>query len=155
HGVQNVYFINRSHTVFQTNLATDMNLVFAPSPFTRFLDSVFDANRVMSDGIDLSQVTGTLRTYSYFGPPAKDYIIEISTDVRTGLAESEYSWMSKFFFEDFFTDPVRSHPNLKDVDIYLINSAGTWSLLHPGKKLDPALARRVTTIGREEARAAE
>src|SRR5262245_45936974 len=109
HGIQNIYFINRSHTVFQTNLATDMNLSFGPGPFTRFLDSVFGADKVMSDGIDLSMVTGTLRTYSYFNPAGKDYIIEISTDVRTSLAESEYSWMSRFFFEDFFTDPVRSH----------------------------------------------
>src|SRR6266851_5319466 len=150
YGVQHIYFIDRSYKVFQTNLAYDMNLLFPKGPFTRFLDSVFGADKVMNDGIDLSQVTGTLRTYSYFSPKGKDYIIEVSTDVRTSIAGSDFAWMSKFFFEDFFTDPVRSHPNLKDVDIYLINAAGTWSLLHPNKKLDPALAERVAKSHREQ-----
>ena len=45
HGVQHVYFINRSHVVFQTNLPGDMNLAFPKGPFTEFLDSVFSANR--------------------------------------------------------------------------------------------------------------
>ena len=150
HGIQHIYFIDRAYTVFQTNLATDMNLVFPKGEFRVFLDSVFGAGKVMNDGIDLSQVTGTLRTYSYFGPKGKDYIIEISTDVRASIANSDFAWMSKFFFEDFFTDPVRSHPNLKNVDIYLINAAGTWSLLHPNKKLDPALADRVARNHREQ-----
>ena len=150
YGIQHIYFIDRAYTVFQTNLATDMNLVFPKGEFTVFLDSVFGAGKVMNDGIDLSQVTGTLRTYSYFGPKGKDYIIEISTDVRASIADSDFAWMSKFFFEDFFTDPVRSHPNLKDVDIYLINAAGTWSLLHPNKKLDPALADRIARNHREQ-----
>jgi class 3 adenylate cyclase/HAMP domain-containing protein len=151
YGVQHIYFIDRSYKVFQTNLAYDMNLVFPTGPFTRFLDSVFGADKVMNDGIDLSEVTGTLRTYSYFGPKDRDYIVEISTDVRTSIAESDFGWMSKFFFEDFFTDPVRSHPYLKNVDIYLINAAGTWSLIHPGKKLDPVLAERLARNRREEA----
>jgi class 3 adenylate cyclase len=150
YGVQHIYFIDRSYKVFQTNLAYDMNLVFPTGPFTRFLDSVFGADKVMNDGIDLSEVTGTLRTYSYFGPKDRDYIVEISTDVRTSIAEGDFGWMSKFFFEDFFTDPVRSHPYLKNVDIYLINAAGTWSLIHPGKKLDPVLAERLARDQREE-----
>ncbi|HTB35529.1 MAG TPA: methyl-accepting chemotaxis protein, partial [Reyranella sp.] len=150
YGIQHIYFIDRSYRVFQTNLAYDMNLVFPAGPFTRFLDSVFGADKVMNDGIDLSEVTGTLRTYSYFGPKDRDYIVEVSTDVRTSVAEGNFGWMSKFFFEDFFTDPVRSHPYLKNVDIYLINAAGTWSLIHPGKKLDPALAERIARVQREE-----
>jgi class 3 adenylate cyclase len=150
YGIQHIYFIDRSYRVFQTNLAYDMNLVFPAGPFTRFLDSVFGADKVMNDGIDLSEVTGTLRTYSYFGPKDRDYIVEVSTDVRTSVAEGNFGWMSKFFFEDFFTDPVRSHPYLKNVDIYLINAAGTWSLIHPGKKLDPVLAERIARVQREE-----
>ena len=150
YGIQHIYFINRAHRVFQTNLAYDMNLAFPEGKFTDFLDTVFGAGKVMNDGIDLSQVTGTLRTYSYLGPVGKDYIIEISTDVRDSLAASDFGWMSNFFFDEFFTDPVRSHPYLRDVDIYLINAAGTWSLLHPGKKLDPALAERVARSRREE-----
>ena len=129
YGIQHIYFINRTHRVFQTNLAYDMNLAFPEGKFTDFLDTVFGAGKVMNDGIDLSQVTGTLRTYSYISPKGKDYIIEVSTDVRASIANSGFAWMSKFFFEDFFTDPVRSHPNLKNVDIYLINAAGTWSLV--------------------------
>lgn len=147
--IQHIYFIDRSHSVFQTNLAHDMNLVFPPGSFTKFLDSVFGAGKVMNDGVDISQVTGTLQTYSYFGPKGRDYIIEVSTDIRTSLAEGAYGWMSRFFFEDLFDDAVDSNPYVKDVDIYLVNDTGSWSLIRPGKKLDPGLAERVIRNGRE------
>jgi class 3 adenylate cyclase len=150
YGVQHIYFIDRSHKVFQTNLPGDMNLVFDESSFTRFLDSVYGVGKVMNDGIDLSALTGTLRTYSYLGPKGEDYIIEISTDVRASLAEGSFGWMSKFFFDDLFADAVRSNPYVKEVDIYLINAAGTWSLLHAGKKLDPRLTERLMKERREE-----
>ena len=141
--VHHIYFINRSHVVFQTNFPSDMNLVFPEGPFTQFLDSVFGVNKVMSDGIDISQVTGQLKTYSYFGPKGTDYIIETSTDVRNSLDASGYGWMARYFFDDLLSDPVRSNPSIKDLDIYLINQAGTWSLIHPGEKLDPALAEHI------------
>jgi class 3 adenylate cyclase len=148
--IQHIYFIDRSHKVFQTNLSSDMNLAFPESDFTRFLDKVYGAGQVTNDGIDLSSQTGTLRTYSYFGPTGKDYIVEISTEVRTSLAGGDFGWMNKFFFEDLFRDAVRSNPYVKDLDIYLVNSAGTWSLLHVGKKLDPQLTERLRRRHREE-----
>jgi len=148
YGVEHIYFIDRSYKVFQTNLAYDLGLVFPKGTFTAFLDEVFDENTVMSDGIDLSAKTGTLRTYSYFGPRDKGYILEASTDVRTTLAQGDFGWMSKFFFEDFFSDAMRSNPYVLDVDIYLINDSGTWSLIHAGEKLDPALAEKVVQNGR-------
>ena len=153
--VQHIYFIDRSHKVFQTNLASDMNLAFPESDFTRFLDSVYGAGRVMNDGIDMSSLTGTLRTYSYLGPRDKDYIIEISTEVRTSLADGVFGWMSDFFFRDLFSDAVRSNPYVKEVDLYMVTPAGTWSLLHVGKKLDPALAQRVQKDRREEVAAGD
>ncbi|WP_428663755.1 adenylate/guanylate cyclase domain-containing protein [Reyranella sp.] len=153
--VQHIYFIDRAHKVFQTNLSSDMNLTFPESDFTRFLDSVYGANKVMNDGIDMSSLTGTLRTYSYFGPAGKDYIVEISTEVRASLATGEFGWMSDFFFQDVFGDAVRSNPYVKEVDLYLVTPAGTWSLLHVGKKLDPARAARVQKEGREEVAAAD
>jgi len=150
YGIQHIYFIDRSHKVFQTNLASDMNLTFPESGFTHFLDTVYGAGKVKSDGIDLSSQTGTLRTYSYFGPKDKDYIIETSTEVRASLAEGNFGWMSDFFFEDLFKDAVHSNPYVKDLDIYLVNSSGAWSLLHVGKKLDPQLVEKLRKSHREK-----
>jgi class 3 adenylate cyclase/HAMP domain-containing protein len=150
YGVQHIYLIDHAHKVFQTNLADDMNLVFGESQFTQFLDTVFGANKVMSDAISLSVATGTLRTYSYFGPRGKDYIVEISTDMRASLAESQHGWMGRFFFEEFFTDALHSNPYVKAVDVFLVNPSGAWSLLQPGKKLDAALAARIAKSQREE-----
>src|SRR5258708_7353017 len=150
YGVQNIYFIDRSYKVFQTNLAYDMNLQFPKSEFSTFLDSVYGKGRVMNDGIDLSTVTGTLRTYSYLGPPGKDYIIETSTDVRDNLGRGDFGWMSKYFFEDMFQDAVRSNAYVKDVDIYLINTSGSWSLIHVGAKLAPEIAAEVENKGRHK-----
>jgi class 3 adenylate cyclase len=148
--IQNIYFIDRSHKVFQTNLADEMNFVFPDGRFTHFLDTVYDANKVAYEGIDLSTVTGTLRTYSYFGPKGKDYIIEISTELRTSLADGNFGWMSDFFFRDLFNDAVHSNPYVKDLDIYFYSVAGTWSLLHVGKKLDPQLAAQIMKSRREQ-----
>ncbi len=155
HGVQHIYFINRNHVVFQTNYRPDLNLAFPKGPFTRFLDSVFGGNRVMSDGIDISQATGTLKTYSYLGPKDKDYVIEISTDVRGSLDSTGYGWMAKYFFDELLTDPVRSNPSIKELDIYLINQTAAWSLIHPGQKLDPSLAERIVEKRREEISSAD
>ena len=150
HDIQHIYFIDRGHKVFQTNFVPDMNLRFPDSSFTRFLDSVFGNNKVMNDGIDISQNTGRLRTYSYFGPPGKDFIIEISTDIRDSLAAGGYGWLGRYFFDELLTDPVRSNPSIKALDIYMLNAAATWSLIHPGQKLDPALSERIQKHGREE-----
>ncbi|MCC8432923.1 HAMP domain-containing protein [Reyranella aquatilis] len=150
YGVEHLYFIGRDHKVFNTNLDTDRGLVFPKGPFTAFLDSVFGKGRVMSDGIDLSSVTGTLRTYAYYGPPGRDYIIEGSTDVRTTLKQSDFGWMSDFFFKDYFPDAVQSNAYVTDVDIFLINASGTWSLIRPGEKLDPGLAAEIVREGRRE-----
>lgn len=153
--IQHIYFIDRSYKVFQTNLASDMNLTFPQSTFTGFLDTVYGTGKVMNDGIDLSSHTGTLRTYSYFGPKGEDYIVETSTEMRTSLAKGNFGWMSDFFFEDLFKDAVHSNPYVKDLDIYLVRSAGIWSLLHVGKKLDPQLAGRLRKSHREEVVAKE
>ena len=45
---------------------------------------------------------------------------------------------------------MRSNPSVKELNIYLINQAGTWSLIHPRQKLDPALAERIIKNRREE-----
>jgi hypothetical protein len=124
YGVQNIYFIDRGHKVFQTNLPTDRDLQFPKGKFTVFLDTVYGKGTVMNDGIDLSSIDGTLRTYSYFGPEGKDYIIETSTGVRHAMARGAFGWMSKFFFEDFFADAVRSNVYVKQVDMYLVNDTG-------------------------------
>ena len=151
HDVEHIYFIDRSHKVFQTNLATDLNLQVPTNGFTQFLDTVFDKDKVMSVGIDISLQTGTLRTYSYFGPVSKDYIIETSTEIRASLAAGDFGWMSKYFFKDMLADAVANNEYVKDADLYLVNDAGAWSLLHAGTRLAPGIVDRVVKTGRYQA----
>ena len=155
YGVEHLYFINRQFKIFQTNLPTDLNMQFPKGAFTEFLEFVFGTHKVESDGIDLSTATGTLRTYSYFAPPGQDYILEASTDVRTTLRQSDFGWMSKFFFQDFFTDAIDSNPYVRDVDIFVVNISAAWSLLHIGEKLPPTLVEAIMKSGRVENRASD
>lgn len=148
--VEHIYFIDRSHKVFQTNLPGDMNLVFPESPFTKFLDTVYENGKVMSDGIDMSSLTGTLRTYSYYGPKGQNIIVETSTEVRKSLSDGDFGWMGKYFFQDLFTDATRSNEYVKDLDIYLVAPSGAWSLLNVGRKLAPDVVERVAKTGRDE-----
>jgi class 3 adenylate cyclase len=148
--VEHVYFIDRNHRVFQTDLQADMNLQFPESEFTRFLDTVYGKGTVMSAGIDLSSQGGKLQTYSYYGPTGADYIVETSTEVRPSLEKGEFPWMSKFFFEDMFSDAVANNEYVRDVDIYLVTPLASWSLLNEGKKLSPELSEKVMKEGRQE-----
>jgi class 3 adenylate cyclase/HAMP domain-containing protein len=147
HDVQRIYFVDRSHKVFQTNLPGDLNLQFVPGAFTKFLDTVYGQGVEMSDGIDLSIKTGILSTYSYFGPKDKDYIVETSTEIRYALANSDAGWMAKFFFEDLFAAAVRYNAYVEAVDIYLVNDSGFWSLIHGGSKLDASVAEKAIRDG--------
>jgi len=153
--VEHVYFIDRNHRVFQTDLQADINLQFPESEFTRFLDTVFGKGTVMSAGIDLSSQAGKLQTYSYYGPTGADYIVETSTEVRPSLEKGEFPWMSKFFFEDMFSDAVANNEYVRDVDIYLVTPLASWSLLNEGKKLSPELSDKVMKEGRQEIRSAD
>lgn len=153
--VEHVYFIDRSHRVFQTDLQADLNLQFPESEFTRFLDTVFGKGTVMSAGIDLSSQAGKLQTYSYYGPTGADYIVETSTEVRPSLEKGDFPWMSKFFFEDMFSDAVANNEYVRDIDIYLVTPSATWSLLNEGEKLSPELADKVMKDGRQEISSAD
>jgi class 3 adenylate cyclase len=148
YGVEHIYFIGRDHRVFQTDLSADLNLQFPPSEFTKFLDSVFDKGEVMSAGIDMSSQTGKLQTYSYFGPRGADYIVETSTELRPSIERGDFPWMGKYFFDQMFADAVTNNQYLKDVDIYLVTPAATWSLLNTGEKLASEIVDRVAKEGR-------
>ena len=150
YGVEHIYFINRDHRVFQTDLQADLNLQFPASEFTRFLDTVFDKGGVMSAGIDMSSQTGKLQTYSYFGPRGTDYIVETSSELRPSIERGEFPWMGQYFFDQMFADAVANNQYLKDVDIYLVTPAATWSLLDVGEKLPPDIVERVAKEGRLE-----
>lgn len=147
YGIGHLYFIDRDHKVFQTNLPSDLGLVFPKGRFTDFLDKVMGSGRVWSVGIDLSAVTHTLKTYSYFGPADRDFIIEASTDVRETLQQSDFAWMGRYFFEELFADAMDSNPYVRDVNVYLVSSTGAWSLIHVGEKLDPAIVEMVLDAG--------
>jgi hypothetical protein len=56
-GVQHIYFIDRAHKVFQTNLASDMNLGLSRQRLHAVPDSVYGDGLVTNDGIDLSSLT--------------------------------------------------------------------------------------------------
>ena len=148
--VEDIYFIDRSHRIFQTNLAAEMNLIFPPNTFTTFLDTVYGQGKVMNVGIDFATLTGVLNTYSYLGPVGKDYIIETSTEIRPSLAKGRFGWMADYFFKELFADAVTNSDYVHEVDLYLVNDAAAWSLLNPGTKLDPAIAANVVRDGEVE-----
>lgn len=150
YAVEHIYFIDRGHRVFQTDLQADMNLQFPQSEFTGFLDTVFGKSQVMSAGIDMSSQTGKLQTYSYFGPPGADYIVETSIELKPSIERGDFPWMGKYFFDEMFQDAVTNNQYLKDVDIFLVTPAATWSLLDVGEKLAPDIVERVTKEGRVE-----
>ena len=147
YGIGHLYFIDRDYRVFQTNLPSDLGMVFPKGRLTDFLDRVMGSGRVWSAGVDLSAVTHTLKTYSYFGPADRDYIIEASTDVRETLQRSDFAWMGRYFFEELFADAMDSNPYVRDVDVYLVSSTGAWSLIHVGEQLAPAIVEKVLDAG--------
>jgi class 3 adenylate cyclase len=150
YNVENIYLIDRSHKIFQATVSSEVNLQFPDSKFTQFLDTVYGKGAGSDRGIDLAVQTGTLYVYIYFGPIGKDYIIEISTDVKSSLSQGNFGWMNQYFFKDLFSDAVTSNEYVKDADIYVVNTVAAWSLLHVGTKLAPEIVERVAKTGRYE-----
>jgi class 3 adenylate cyclase len=150
YNIESIYLIDRSHKIFQATVPSEVNLQFPDSKFTQFLDTVYGAGAGTDRGIDLAIQTGALYVYIYFGPIGKNYIIETSTDIRSSLSQGDFGWMNQFFFKDLFTDAIASNEYVKDVDIYVVNTAAAWSLLHVGTKLAPEIAERVAKTGRYE-----
>jgi class 3 adenylate cyclase len=150
YNVENIYLIDRSHKIFQTTVPSEANLRFPSGKFTQFLDTVYGKGITTDRGIDLAIQTGTLYVYIYFGPADKNYIVEISTDVRSNILQGKFGWMNNYFFKDIFLDALTSNEYVKDADLYVVNTIAAWSLLHVGTKLAPEIAERVTRTGRYE-----
>jgi class 3 adenylate cyclase len=148
--VGDIYFINRSHVIFQTTVQSEIDLHFADSGFIKFLDTIYGRGEAMDRGIDFATRTGTLNAYIYLGPLGTDYVIETSTNIRSSLAEGEFGWMSRYFFNTLFSDVITSNKYVKDVDLYVANVTAVWSLLHPGMRLAPEISERVAKTGRYE-----
>jgi hypothetical protein len=56
--VENIYFIDRSHKIFQTTLLSEMNLQFRNRGYIKFLDTVYGKGDAMDRGIDFAMRTG-------------------------------------------------------------------------------------------------
>ena len=148
--VEDIYFIDRSHKIFQTTVPSEVNLQFKNRVFVSFLDTVYGKGNAMDRGIDFAVQSGTLNSYIYFGPVGKDYIIETSTNIRSSVSHGDLGWMGKYFFSDLFSDAITSNEYVKDVDLYVVNATAAWSLLHAGAKLAPEITQRTAKTGRYE-----
>ena len=112
---------------------TDMNLVFPKGEFRVFLDSVFGADKVMNDGIDLSPGHGHAQDLQLLRPQGQR-LHHRDLDRRSHQPRRQRLRLDEQVLLRGFLHRSRPRaPQLKNVDIYLINAAGTWSLLTPAR----------------------
>ncbi|MBI9086038.1 MAG: response regulator [Desulfobacterales bacterium] len=149
YGFDDVYVIDRRGIVVNTTFAKDLNLnLSALSDFLKNrIQSVFDSGGVAVDRIGFSTLTGVVRKYAYFNPAGCDYIVEISIDLVEYINNQLSSDYATYLFDSYFREVIRANTYVKDIDVFIVNQAARWSLLHRGVKLEADVADRLLRQG--------
>lgn len=129
--VDNVYIIDRSTKIVATNFKPDLGFELGTisDALRSFLMGLLGSGDFSADRINMSSKTGILMKYGYYSPPDSDYIFEVSIRVREFLKEERSQEFVDFLFRTFFRDLVNSKEFLEDLDIYMVNPVGRFSLL--------------------------
>ncbi len=137
-GVDEVYIINENGVVEATSFEPDSNLnLFALSEdFEAFLRSVYGRGKVFVGRIDTSSVTGALNLYAYYGPKGKDYLVEVSLNVKKYFLRNYSKEDYEYLFGKFFVEAPNLGKYLKYVYIFHVSKRGAFSINSPGTKSD-------------------
>ncbi|OSM00235.1 response regulator [Magnetofaba australis] len=150
--VRDIYLINADLTVFNTTFAPDigLNLGNLSPQLKRQLQSVMGSGRVSVDRMSMSNKTGIIKKYAYFGVKGEPLIVEVSLNMWEGAETFGSVAQKRFFLEEFFQSLVDSSDILLEMDLFIADDLAQWSLLHEGVPMDPAIAAQLAKQDRVE-----
>ena len=145
YGVDDLYVIDRQGRIFNTTFATDLNfnLFDVSESLKADLELLFGAGRVYVDRVSFSSKTGIIRKYAYYGPTGGDILVEASVNIRSYIAAKISPAYRDYLFDLFFREAAESNQYIRDVDVFMVNRGGRWSLLHEGRELAGPVAQKL------------
>lgn len=143
YGYDYLYIINHAGVVVDTNFAADRGLDLGSlSPrMNNMLDGLYGKGRVLSDRFNVSVKTGRLHKYAYYSPAGSDYIVEASLDLRRYIERNADPRLERFIFDELLDVPRTPGSRVNDLDVFIVNGAGSWSLAHDGNTLPDDVRR--------------
>ena len=128
--VDEIYLINKQGRLFATSFRPDLNFnLFSLSPeFKDFLKEIYGQGKVITERIEPSNKIGKLNMYFYYGPKGKDYLLEVSMDVKNYMIEHYSSDYYNYFFSSFFKNNSQEKGYLKYVNIYHVSDLKAISM---------------------------
>jgi PAS domain S-box-containing protein len=150
--VSEIYLINPRGIITATSFLPDLNLNLGElsEEFSLFLEKVRKDPRVFTQGITISNKTGSHNLYQYYSPPGEDRILEISLNVNEFIkASPKYQRHYQFLYGDFFQSLIRQNEYLEAFDMYIVSKEGQWSIVHEGKPFTkkPSFIRKLREQG--------
>ena len=135
--INEIYLISHTGEIVNTTFSQDLhfNLNSISSEMTTFLQSVYGIGKVFTDRITLSTNTGTLNTYAYYSPKGKNYIVEVSVDMRDYVRLNKGEDYLGFMFHDLFLDAIRNNDMIVDLDMFMYNDLAAWSMTREGQSM--------------------
>ncbi|MCG8569470.1 MAG: hypothetical protein MJB14_04970 [Spirochaetes bacterium] len=136
YNIDQIYLINKEGTIYKTTFEPDhnFNLFSISDSFTTFIKSIYFKDRIFDQRLGISNKTGLLNMYLYYGPPHSEIILEISINARDYIENTYSKEYKDYLFYDFFTSLIQTNRYIKDLDIYHINQQSKWSFLNLGRQ---------------------
>lgn len=123
-----IYIVNNENIVTHSSFVEDVGLDF--DKCCRKLASELDNRRAsgefFADGMDIEQVTGEIKKYSYMATPDKKYLFQLGHSLQNGCV------FKGFNFLETIEDLVQSHSTINEINVLNI---GGLALGNSHKKL--------------------
>ena len=132
HNVDNIYLINE-RGIIENSSDGDFNHfnLFNVSPQLRQeLSSIIGTGEVRTFGVSFDR-EGKLKKSSYYGPYDKNYIIEVSVDIKELIKTSQSPEYVDYLFSSFFRELSEASDFVTDVDVFTLSSGNHLSLFNP------------------------
>ncbi len=126
-----VYLIDRSGTIVRSSYTDDvgLNLLALEPNFADFIRSIYGADRVMTQRLSLSNMSGSKMIYSYYNPKGSDWIIETSVGFEEFVRSRYSDELYDLLFHTYFEQIPDTHSQLKSFDIIYQTTASARSFL--------------------------
>ncbi|MBF0582838.1 MAG: response regulator [Magnetococcales bacterium] len=143
HNLSDLYIIDRHMVVVETTFAPDVGLNLGSlSPVLKEkLNGLYRSDRFIVDRISMSNKTGIIKKYAYYGTPDGERIIEVSVNVRDSGALTDSKAIRDFLFDMFFH--TTSEAMVLEQDLFIADTISQWSLLKERTPLEPGVAERL------------
>lgn len=145
--VDDIYLINNSGVIFATTYPEDRGFDLKSVGLESFLHNLMNKGDISLDRAAVNALNGEITKYAYYSCPGSNYIIETSVKLKTALERTRSPDFNSFLMEEFLPRIQKENPFVLEIDLFSSNTLSQYSLIHEGRKMDPAIYREACEKG--------